>query len=163
MTAEEFKENYFSLHSKLYRTARTILNNTEDAEDITADLYCKLWDERAKLAEIKNPEAYCVTLIRHSCIDFLRKSKLLNNNSIDEYDFADNSATPDVTIEKQETIKMVKSLIGKLPEKQQRILRLQCFTGCTFEEIERITGESAANVRVLLSRARNTLRTKLNY
>jgi RNA polymerase sigma-70 factor (ECF subfamily) len=163
MTAEEFKKDYFSLHSKLYGIARTILNNAEDAEDITGDLYCKLWDEREKLAEVKNPTAYCVTLVKHSCIDFLRTSKSLNSNSIDEYDFADNSDTPDVAIERQETVNRVKSLIGKLPEKQQRILRLQCFSGCTFEEIERITGESAVNVRVLLSRARNTLRTKINY
>ncbi|MDR0743443.1 MAG: sigma-70 family RNA polymerase sigma factor [Tannerella sp.] len=164
MTAGSFKQVYLSLHPKLYRVACTILKNTEDAEDIIQDTYCKLWDDRKKLVDIQKPEAYCVTLVKHLCMDFLRLSKTAqNNHHIDDYDFPDYSTNAENRIEDRETIRKIKSIIRSLPEKQQRILNLRGFADCSLEEIEKITGESAVNVRVLLSRARNTLKMKLKH
>ena len=162
MTAGEFKQAYFSLHPRLYRVAFAILKNAEDAEDIIQDAYCKLWDSREKLADIKNPEAYCVTLVKHLCMDSLRSPKTaLNDYNIEDYDFPDYSANAEKEMESNETITKIKSIINSLPEKQQKVLNLRGFAGCSLEEIETITGESAVNIRVLLSRARNTLRMSL--
>jgi RNA polymerase sigma-70 factor (ECF subfamily) len=164
MTAGSFKRVYFSLHPKLYRVAYTILKNTEDAEDIIQDAYCKLWNDREKLVDIQKPEAYCVTLVKHLCLDFLRSSKAVQNSyNIENYDFADNSTDVNNSMENRETIRRIKSIIRSLPEKQQQILSLRGFADCSLEEIETITGESAVNVRVLLSRARNTLKMKLKH
>ncbi|MDR0394426.1 MAG: sigma-70 family RNA polymerase sigma factor [Tannerella sp.] len=163
MTAGEFKQVYFSLHPKLYRVACTILKQAEDAEDIVQDAYCKLWDDREKLLGVQKPEAYCVTLVKHLCLDFLRATKAVQNNrQIDDYDFPDHSNDVENRMESKETIRRIKSIIRALPEKQQRVLNLRGFADCSPEEIETITGESAVNVRVLLSRARNTLKMKLN-
>ena len=162
MTAEEFKKVYFSLHPKLYRVAFTILKNAEDAEDIIQEAYCKLWDSREKLAEVKIPEAYCVTLVKHLCMDFLRSPKAARNDyNIDDYDIPDNSISTEEEMENRDTIKKIKYIVEKLPEKQKRILNLRGFAGCSLEDIETITGESAVNIRVLLSRARNTVKMKL--
>jgi len=164
MTAGNFKQVYFSLHPRLYRIAYTILKNAEDAEDIIQDAYCKLWDDREKLVDIQKPEAYCITLVKHLCLDFLRSPKSARNNgNIDDYDFQDYTATIENDFENREKIKQIKSIIRSLPEKQQRILNLRGFADCSPEEIETITGESAINVRVLLSRARNTLKMKLKH
>ena len=163
MTAEDFKKLYFSLHPKLYRVAVTILKNAEDAEDIIQEAYCKLWDSREKLVEIKIPEAYCITLVKHLCMDFLRSPKVARNDyNIDDYDFPDDSTSTEEDMENRDTIKKVKYIIEHLPEKQKRILNLRGFAGCSLEDIESITGESAVNIRVLLSRARNTIRMKFN-
>ncbi|MDR1525484.1 MAG: sigma-70 family RNA polymerase sigma factor [Tannerella sp.] len=165
MTAESFKQQYFSLHPKLYRIACAIIKNVEDAEDIVQDAYCKLWDDREKLAGIHKPEAYCVTLIKHLCLDFLRSPKASHNDDITGYEFSfkDETETVEETMINRETVKQIKYLMNSLPEKQRQVLHLRSFGECSLEEIEKITGESPANVRVLLSRARNTLRTKLKY
>ena len=162
MVAGDFKQVYFSLHPKLYRIAYAILRNATDAEDIIQEAYCKLWDSREKLADVQKPEAYCAILVKHLCMDFLRSPKTgLNNYNIDDYDFRDDAKSVEDYIVNKETIHKVKNIINSLPEKQQRILNLHGFVDCSMEEIEIITGESAVNIRVLLSRARNTLRTKL--
>ena len=162
MTAEEFKKVYFSLHPKLYRVAATILKNAEDAEDIVQETYCKLWDSRDKLTEVKIPEAYCVTLVKHLCMDFLRSPRSARNDyNIDDYDIPDYSISTEEDFENRDIIKKVKYIIERLPEKQKRILNLRGFAGCSLEDIEKITGESAVNIRVLLSRARNTVRMKI--
>ena len=162
MTSGYFKSTYYVLHSKLYRVAFAILKNKEDAEDILQDAYCKLWDDREKLVDIQKPEAYCLTLVKHLCLDFLRspKAALLDEN-MNSSDFQDFSSNVEAELVGKETIEKIKLFIRRLPEKQQRVLDLRVFADCSSEEIEKITGESSENVRVLLSRARNTLRMKL--
>ena len=150
------------MHPKLYRVAFAILGNTEDAEDILQDAYCKLWDDRSKLVDVQKPEAYCVTLVKHLCFDFLRSPKATNKKAaIDDYDFPDPSTNAETAMVSKEMIEIIKMFICRLPDKQQRALDLRVFADCSTEEIERITGESPENVRVLLSRARNTLRMNL--
>jgi len=162
MTAAYFKQAYYSLHPKLYSVAFAILKKTEDAEDILQDAYCKLWDDRQKLVDIQKPEAYCVTLVKNLCIDYLRSPKAARQiEMIDYYDFPDHAANAETDMVNKETIARIRALIHRLPTKQQRILDLRAFADCSSEEIETITGESAENVRVLLSRARKTLRMNL--
>ena len=69
--------------------------------------------------------------------------------------------TPGEVLEQKEMLGRVRMLMQRLPEKQRRVLELRGYADCSLEEIERIMGETAANVRVLLSRARNTLRMKI--
>lgn len=59
----------------------------------------------------------------------------------------------------------LRNLIATLPKNQQDVLNLSVFGDCSNEEISEITGESAANVRQLLSRARKKLKSiyKLSY
>ena len=162
MTAAYFKQAYYSLHPKLYRVAFAILKNTEDVEDVLQDAYCKLWNDRQKLVDIQKPEAYCVTLVKHLCLDILRSPKgAYHKEDIDAYDFPDPSTNVEADLTSRETIETIKALICRLPDKQQRVMDLRIFSDCSSAEIEQITGESSENVRVLLSRARNTLRMKL--
>ena len=162
MTVAYFKQAYYSLHPKLYRVAFAILKNTDDAEDILQDAYCKLWDEREKLVDIQKPEAYCVTLVKHLCLDFLRSPRAAHHDDIiDDYDFPDYATNAETDLVNKEKIAIIMEFIRRLPDKQQKIIDLRIFTDCSQEEIERITGESSENARVLLSRARNTLKMKL--
>ena len=49
-----------------------------------------------------------------------------------------------------------------LPVQQQKIVTLRDVKGCSYEEIEQVTGLNATNVRVLLSRARKKIREEFN-
>ena len=55
---------------------------------------------------------------------------------------------------------MVMRLIGELPEQQRQIITLRDVEGRTYEEIENLTKLSPTNIRVLLSRARKTIRER---
>ncbi|MFV0312508.1 MAG: RNA polymerase sigma factor [Dysgonomonas sp.] len=61
-------------------------------------------------------------------------------------------------IELQSDANIVKQLIDKLPEQQKEILMMKHWEGYSDEEIEQITGLSPGNIRVILSRARKTIR-----
>ena len=134
MDAECFKRKFLPFHAKLFRIAYILVESKEDAEDILQDVYFKLWTRREELEDIKTPEAFCVTLVKNACLDFMR--------SADE-------------------VRLVQKLINRLPENQRQVLRLRSMDDCTMEEIEQITGLTAVNIRVLLTRARKTLREQI--
>jgi RNA polymerase sigma-70 factor (ECF subfamily) len=161
MTPESFKEKYFSLHKKLYRIACVILENEEDAEDIVQDTYCKLWDKRKQLISVENPETYSITIVKNLCMDFINRHKFVRIDDIKEIDIQRNKEIFEETVNNKETLEQIRHILKILPEKQRRVLKLSCFAEYSNEEIEKITGESAANVRVLLTRARNTIKDKL--
>jgi RNA polymerase sigma-70 factor (ECF subfamily) len=58
----------------------------------------------------------------------------------------------------QDKVEQVRHLINRLPENQRQVLRLRGIEDCSIDEIEQITGLSAVNIRVLLSRARKIIR-----
>ena len=161
MNTDEFKRRFYLFHPKLYRVAYAFLNDPADAEDILQEAYSKLWEKRNELIIIKQPEAFCVTLIKNLCVDFLRSPKNRKGNDVPEMMEIASETTPESDLESKEKMEHIETLISKLPEKQQIVIRMRGSGDCTLEEIEIVTGESAANVRVLLSRARKSLREML--
>lgn len=161
MNADEFKQQFYPFHPKLYRIAYALLNNPADAEDILQEAYYKLWNKRNELIIVKQPEAFCVTLVRNLCMDFLRSPKNRIENDEPEMLSLSSETTPESDLESKEKMEQIETLIDKLPEKQQVVIRMRGCGDCSLEEIEIATGESAANVRVLLSRARKTLKEML--
>ncbi len=137
MDAESFKKEFLPYHRKLYCIAYRLLENAADAEDLVQEAYLKLWDKREGLAIISNPEAFSVTLVKNMCFDLLRSGKY--------------------TLSRQ-----VRHIIARLPVQQQKIVTLRDVKGCSYEEIEQVTGLNATNVRVLLSRARKKIREEFN-
>lgn len=159
MDEERFKRAYLPLHPKLYRIAFALVGNQADAEDLLQEAYCKMWNKRHELKEIRNPEAYAVTLIKNVCLDFLRSARFnRHDEQIEEVSVEAEEGLPDQKMEEKQAISMVRQLINRLPANQQQVLRLRSIEGCTMEEIEDMTGFSSVNVRTLLSRARKIIK-----
>lgn len=158
MDAESFKQRFLPFHPRLYRIAFALTGNAQDAEDIVQDAYCKLWNKRRDLPSILNAEAFCVTLVKNLCFDLLRSPA---HNRSEEWT-ADVSretvASPEETLIEQDEVGVIQRLIERLPENQRQVIRLKGIKDCSLEEIGQITGLSAVNVRVLLSRARKMIR-----
>lgn len=161
MDVEEFKQLFLPCHPKLYRIAFALLENQADAEDMVQEAYCKLWDRRKELPAIQNPEAFTVRLIRNLCLDYLRKPKIRQiHEEIGGLDLPDDCST-DQKLTRQEEFLIVRRLIDRLPAKQRQVIRLRGIEDCSLEEIETITGLTAAHIRTLLSRARKAVREQL--
>jgi RNA polymerase sigma-70 factor (ECF subfamily) len=159
MDAERFKKQFLPLHPQLYRMAYALTENRRDAEDILQEAYCKLWRRRKELTHIRNAEAFCITLVKNLCIDFLRTAQLeCGRTALENISPADSRASPETEMIQQDEITRLRRLIDRLPRNQRQVLRLHGIEGCSQEEIQQITGLSAVNIRVLLSRARKILR-----
>jgi RNA polymerase sigma-70 factor (ECF subfamily) len=158
MDAESFKRQFLPYHPRLYRIAYALTGNSQDAEDILQDTYCKLWNKREELGHINNTEAFCITLVKNLCFDLLRSpGKNRQEEGLENLPHS-TGISPETEAIGQDESRQIQRLIDKLPEKQRQVIRLRAIDDCSLEEIEEITGLSAVNVRVLLSRARKIVK-----
>ena len=163
MTAEAFKRLFLPFHPKLYRIAFALVGNKEEAEDILQETYSKLWVRRDELADIRNPEAFCVTLVKNLCLDFLRSPRATQRDEeLSEVYMSASEASPERKAEEKEQLRNIRRWIHQLPANQQQVLRLHSLEDCPMEEIEKITGFNAGNIRILLFRARKKIREQFN-
>ena len=149
MTHQEFKARFLPCHKKMYYIAFRYLGNEYDAEDMVQNTYLKLWEKR---------EAYAITTIKHLCLDTLRAPQIETDNDSVLVQETEPAPQPDTAYEIKEDMKVLLNIINKLPEQQRKILLLRHFEDKSTDEIETETGLSNANIRVLLSRARKTIK-----
>ena len=143
------------LQQMLYREAYRMLCDRFEAEDAVQNLYMKLWEKKDELKNLVAPEAYCRTLLRNICIDRWRQ---LRAHDDDEEIEADGILlyTPPET-DKKEAEECLQHFLAALPGVQQKIIGMM-MNGCTFEEIEKVTGLRQTNIRVIIPRVRKRFR-----
>ena len=73
MTQSEFLNIVMPFKDKVFRLAKRLLVSTEEAEDATQEVLLKLWNNKAKIAEYKNVEAFSMTMTKNFCLDKLTR------------------------------------------------------------------------------------------
>ncbi len=153
MNAQRFKEIFIPYHQKLYRIAYRIIEDTYLAEDLVQDTYVKLWSQRDRLKSIQNMEAYAVIVLRNSCMDYIKQNKK-------EQKIKQMTEKPIVVENADWTdeAEFIKKIIDALPQQQKIAFWMKHWEEYPNKVIEETLGVSAVNLRVILSRARKTIK-----
>ena len=157
MTESSFIKVFLPLGESVYRVAFHILENEEKAKDTVQEVFLRLWKNRDSLDGILNPKAYVLMMTRNLCLDSLRDRKtvpLESGSALDKEQFP----SAEEVFTGKERLEGILAAVKSLPEKQRMVLTLRTIEGLSYEEISKRTGMSGLTSRVLLSRARNTLR-----
>ncbi|QIA09844.1 RNA polymerase sigma factor [Draconibacterium halophilum] len=160
MTTEEFKNMVIPYSVKLYPMLFRILKNEEETRDALQELMLRLWNRKEELVKCRNQSAYIVTMARNYSFDLLKKKRPETMDEKQEYRILNLEAggTNSDTIERYENVRQV---INDLPEKYQTVIQLRDVDGFSFDEIKEITGYEVANLRVILSRARQKVKQEI--
>ena len=160
MSLEEFKIKVLPLKNKLFRFAKRMLNNYQEAEDVVQDVFLKLWSRKESMSDYRNIEAFAMTMTRNLCIDKL-KSKKWKENEIDEKFQDVEKETPQSIYEMTESVQKIHMIINSLPDQQKEVIQLRDIEHLDFDEIADISGLSINNIRVILSRTRKKIRDEM--
>ena len=160
MTQAEFLNIVMPFKDKVFRLAKRLLVSQEEAEDATQEILLKLWNNKQKISEYKNVEAFSMTMTKNFCLDKL-KSKHAQNLKIVHSNYQDNSVSVQKQVELNDSLSWVSKIMEELPEQQKIIMQLRDIEQYDFDEIAKMLDMNPTAVRVALSRARKTLREKL--
>ena len=136
-----------------------MLGNKEDAHDAVQEVMLKLWDKRKQLNNHPNVTGFVLLTARNHCLDLLKKRHPLFVNAAD-YESADHHNSQK-EIEWKELNGIIREMLMELPESQREVLAMRDLDGLEFSEIADTTGLKIEHVRVLLSRARKQIGSKL--
>ncbi len=157
MTIESFKIEVLPLKNKLYRLAKRLLENVQEAEDVVQEVFLRLWARRDRLDELKSIEAFAMTITKNLSLDKL-KSKGYKSDELTERNEQIINLTPYKSLEINDSYKKVLKIIGSLPEQQRLIIHLRDIEEYDYNEIADIMNLSINTIRVNLSRARKKVR-----
>lgn len=156
----DFREIWLPLADRFYRVAYHLLESRPDAEDAVQELYQKIFSIQGKLVYVRDPAAYGITLLKNICIDKIRRRESRRAEQLEEFIVADASGPEKQMAEKDALARVMKEM-GRLPERQAKVLKMRALDGLEYDEIARRTGLSQVNIRVLISMARKTLKKRI--
>ena len=158
-----FRNDILPLKNKLFRLALRITLNNAEAEDIVQETLIKVWKKRESWDEIESIEAFCYSICRNLALDRTRRADKFSESLDETRDTtADTSysSNPEEQVQQSDRMKLVKELIGHLPEKQRSVIQLRDFEGKSYKEIADIMQMTDEQVKVTLFRARQTIKKK---
>ncbi|HVU56851.1 MAG TPA: RNA polymerase sigma-70 factor [Puia sp.] len=160
---EAFTAIYNKYFSRLYYFVKRFVPEREDAEDITADVFVKLWSLRANLNSIRNIEAFLYITGRNACLDFLRHIQRRNMRQKDLLhallqEKEEGQLTDDV---KTLVLKAIYEEIEKLPRSCRRVFKMAYLDGLSNSQIAEALSINNQSVRNHKLRAVKILRMAL--
>lgn len=158
---KEFLEICHDYYGKVLTFVRSLVHDKQAAQDITQDIFLKLWKNRGKLKGIKSPDDFLFILSKNACLDYFKKAyrrKEISAEMFDEFLISRLSYNPDSQINSASEIKRLRELANSLPPRQKDIFLMSCFNGLTNDEIASVLGISKKAVENQLSLAKKNVK-----
>lgn len=134
-----------------------IIKSDVDAEELTQDVFVKLWVNREQISAEKSLNAYLYTIARNSAFNFL-KHKLVERSYFNNYQSHSNADTPEEICFAQEISLLVEMTVSQMPIQRRRIYILSREKGVSNEDIATQLNISKKSVENQLSLALQELR-----
>lgn len=158
VTETEYISLVERLKDTVFRLARSILSDIHLAEDVTQDVFVRVWQQREAILRSDHPRAYICRIAHNLAIDRLRHRERERSFAIEEVVIT--SRNYDDT-ERSDMVMLTKRFISELPERQRIVIHLRDVEGYELEDIAQILEVDEASVRVNLSRARKRIKEQL--
>ncbi len=154
----------------LYNFAYRLAGNTEDAEDITQEIFIKVWKNIKRYDQNYSVKTWLFAIARNTTIDWLRKKRDLVFSDFETNEgenilfdtLTDPMPLSDEIIARTEDKKFLNHALSKLPLMYREVIILRYQDGLTFKEIGDIVGKPLDTVKSQHRRALIALRKLLD-
>ncbi len=157
MDLHDFQKQVYPLRDKLFRFAKRLLENTEEAEDAVQEVFIKLWNKRTTLDEYRSLEALAMVTTRNFCLDKIKVRRFPVERMDDHRQFLE-SLPGKSSADHSDLVFGIHQAMKSLPEQQKMVIHLRDVEGYELSEIAAMLEMNENAVRVNLSRARKRIR-----
>jgi RNA polymerase sigma-70 factor (ECF subfamily) len=151
---------------QIYNFVCHYVGNTADAEDITQEIFVRMWRNIKKFDRQKNFKTWIFSIAKNASIDFLRKKKNIPFSEFEDEEggnaiidtLVDPAPLPDEIIERADAAHLLNSALEKISPKYRVVLFLRYNDHFTFREIAESLGEPLETIKSRHGRALIALR-----
>ena len=150
---DRYKDLVFSLALKMVK-------NREEAEEVAQDTFIKVFKSLSKFKGDSKFSTWIYKVAYNTCLDRLKKNKREQHVvSIDEFNSNQIKSLDDAldVMEEEQRNQTIQDCINLLPSDDAFLLTLFYFEEQSLEEIAKVIGLTANNVKVKLFRSRKKL------
>lgn len=168
MKNDTFQNMLQENRNRVFSYARYFLRNNEDAEDVTQEVFVKMWQRCPE----QNPDripAWLMRVTHNLCIDVIRRRR----TSVGWHVSADQvepdslpaqrlAGDPEARFRLNEAQRSLLDALAALPARTRSIMLMHYFQGFTYEAISEILQVRVNTIKVAVHRGRKSLRRKLS-
>ena len=157
---------------KVYNVALGLLQDNEDAEDTSQEVFIEVYQSISKFEEKSRLSSWIYRITVHKSLELLRKQKRKKRSGVllsmfGKEDQVQHPASspfyhPGVRLENKERAAILFSAIGRLPENQKTAFTLHKLENLSYGEIAEVMQVSLGSVESLMFRAKQNLRKLLS-
>jgi RNA polymerase sigma-70 factor, ECF subfamily len=163
---QAYGEFYDLYIDKIYRFIYFKVNSVDDAQDLTSEVFLKVWQHIRDDKKIRNLNAFTYMVARNAVIDFYRQKCRKEEN---EESATDNN----ITLIDQESDLLVKQIkdseaaevlaeLKHLKDEYREAIILHYLDQLSIKEIAQVLNKTPGASRVLIHRATNALKEAVN-
>ncbi len=153
------KDIYTCYGTLVYRQMLAVVKSPQDAEDLTSDMFLRLWETAAQYRSGTGHKRYITVMARNMAIDFLRKTKHVEYTIDDENVYTEEQADPEAPTDVQvESGIAFRQALEILNEAEREIINLRAGLDMTFKEISETLGVPLGTVAWRYKQALNKLK-----
>ena len=158
----QFESLFRSSYASLVNYAKTILKDTDTAEEMVQDLFYVLWRDRKKLNITTSLKGYLFRAVYNKSMHYIEHRKVVYKHAIETK--TSTSIDPDDPAEilkYKELHEKIAVIIAKLPERCARIFCMSRFEGLKYAEIADKLSISIKTVEANMGKALKEFRNEL--
>ena len=164
-----FEKLYNEYRVLVYNVALNYLQSIEDAEEITQDVFVKIYNSLASFNQKSTLKTWIYRITINMCLDYIKQKNsqkrffIFGKKSQNETEYL-NTATfehPGILLENKENAAILYETINTLSENQKTAFMLSKLDGMSNPEISEIMQLSISSIESLIFRAKASLQEKL--
>ena len=165
---EAFGEFYDLYISRIYRFIFFKVNSVSDDQDLSSEVFLKLWQYLRDGKKIENLNALIYMIARNSVIDFYRQKSRKDGKEelIEEKHLSQVVNKDDDLAHKQAISTEVQTMLQgleKLKDEYKEVIVLRYLDELSITEISDVLNKTKGSVRVLIHRALNVLKQSVDH
>lgn len=155
---EAFAQLYHTYRDKIYSLAFHITRSVVVSEEIVQDSFMKVWQQQARLPEIRDFDAWLFIIARNHIYTALKKMARETTFVIpDDYDIIQEDDITS-TIDYKQFSSLLSEAVNQLPPQQYKVYHLLKEEKLSRDDAAAQLGLSPETVKVHLARAMRTIR-----
>lgn len=172
MSPKELEHIYRQYNKRVYNTVLSYVQNIEDAEEITQDVFLEVYRSSENFKGDSSLSTWMYRIAINKCLDFIKYknrkkrfafiSQLFDTQSGELLHDKADFFHPGVRMENKEKSVYIFKAIQKLPQNQKTAFILSKLEGLSYSEISEVMQNSIPSVESLLFRAKLNLRNFLD-
>ncbi|MGV8017646.1 MAG: RNA polymerase sigma factor [Ignavibacteria bacterium] len=136
---------------KVYWVVRRMVLDHDDADDITQEVFIKLYRTMSDFRGESSLFTYLYKIAVNYSLNHLKKNRnkfeKLKNIDEESYNIKDSSKGQDAVMADKEREKLLKDAMLALPDQQRAVFSLRFYDELSYEEISKILGKSVGGMK----------------
>jgi RNA polymerase sigma-70 factor (ECF subfamily) len=148
----------------VFNTAYKFLHDEADAEDITQEVFIRVYKAAATYSPQAKFTTWLYTIVKNLCFNAIRKKRTGRLLSIEDEtvpEMADHGDDPSAILSREQVRRRVIRAVHNLPHNLRLAIILQKFHGFSYDEIAGMLGCSQNAVKLRVHRAKQYLAREL--